>query len=513
MGSSAIEPSDYSILICDDDDSIRTFLNSVVGEWGFKVDVVASGEDALLHFEEKGAPDVLLTDINMGGMSGVDLARESKQRAQRTEVIMMTAQASFETAVTAMRIGVFDYLCKPFDDMDDIKHTLLHVCERIYFRIRNEFLVRELARKHREIESLARMSKELAESRDLTKVIQIGCEGLSRAFGECPVAFFQYLPAQSALIGAVRHPSQLFGGARPSRIVPERYANDRAALVQYFNNVTQDSVFFEQIFKTQQNNGKGLRLDPGGAWKSVALVTRNTPRGLFILHMQNSEDAASTDLLQRHIQTLSTGFENAVLHAKLVDSSIRDGLTGLWNVRHMRERLETEILRAARLQHPLSLLFLDVDHFKHYNDANGHQAGDEVLRILSRMMQQSFRTTDLCARYGGEEFCIVMPDTCVMDAMVKAEKFRAIVEKKPFLKEETQPLGRLSISIGVSEYPSHGSSVESLIEVADAALYEAKRPRNTVVCGTAPEGHEAPFTSQRVPSGRSESPHSRRWTD
>jgi diguanylate cyclase (GGDEF)-like protein len=495
-----ISPEDYSVLICDDDESIRSLLKAAVREWGFKVGIVSSGEEALEYFKVSGPPDVLLTDINMGGMSGVELAEQVKRDNRESEVIIMTAQATFETAVEAMRIGVFDYLCKPFDDLDDIRSTLVHVCRRIYLRLRNEYLVSELARKHREIESLATMSKNLAENLDLARVVQIGCEGLSRAFGDCQTAFFQYLSSQRAVMGAARHPSNLFGGTRPSRVVPREHTNDLQSLVNYFRNVCADPIFFKQIDSAGEAPPDEPETDPARGWRSIPFVTRDIPRGLFLVRPRNWNEAEDGPLMQRYMRTLSTAFENALMHAQLVDSSTKDGLTGLCNVSHLRERLDGEIRRATRLRHPMTLLFMDVDHFKHYNDTNGHPAGDEVLRILAGTMVRSFRTTDLCARYGGEEFCVMMPDTALPDAFQRAEKFRAEVESTSFPDEDSQPLGRITISIGVAEYPTHDQTVDKMIEIADAALYEAKKKRNHVVAGKVEKGYLPPFESHPVRS-------------
>jgi diguanylate cyclase (GGDEF)-like protein len=159
----------------------------------------------------------------------------------------------------------------------------------------------------------------------------------------------------------------------------------------------------------------------------------------------------------------------------------RDGLTGLFNHRYLREALEVELARSRRHGHVFSLVLLDVDHFKHYNDTHGHLAGDEVLRGLGRIVLETNRITDLCARYGGEEFAILLPETGRAGVLVRAERMRRAVEEHPFPKRETQPLEKVTISLGCSCYPEDGQDAPTLIGRADEALYRAKQKgRNTV---------------------------------
>ncbi len=154
--------------------------------------------------------------------------------------------------------------------------------------------------------------------------------------------------------------------------------------------------------------------------------------------------------------------------------AITDGLTGLFNHRHFQETLSFELTRSQRASHPASVVMIDVDHFKHYNDHNGHPAGDKLLRTLAEIFRGQLRSVDLVARYGGEEFVILLLDTDLDAALAVAEKIRKRVEHEPFPNGESQPLGRLTISVGVASFARHGSSPGQLVEAADQALYRAK---------------------------------------
>lgn len=162
--------------------------------------------------------------------------------------------------------------------------------------------------------------------------------------------------------------------------------------------------------------------------------------------------------------------------------SITDSLTGVFNHRHFYTLLNNEMERTKRYNRPLSLLFIDVDYFKDYNDINGHLAGDEVLKNIAKAIKANIRTTDYLCRYGGEEFTVILPESEKDEAKLAGEKIRGKVEEEYFPNEEKQPNGKITISIGVSNIPEDTNDLEDLVIKADNALYEAKaRGRNLVV--------------------------------
>jgi diguanylate cyclase (GGDEF)-like protein len=183
--------------------------------------------------------------------------------------------------------------------------------------------------------------------------------------------------------------------------------------------------------------------------------------------------------------------ELAEADLRLGQLAVTDGLTGLYNHRHFHERLHLEVERSQRSGLPLSLLMLDVDHFKQFNDAFGHPAGDEVLRQLARVFGDARRANDVVARYGGEEFAVILVDTAKFTAAKVAERIRERVHAHDF-SEAAPRAGRLSVSVGVATYPEDGGDAEGLVRVADAALYAAKRAgRNRVVLATESLVHPA----------------------
>ncbi len=171
---------------------------------------------------------------------------------------------------------------------------------------------------------------------------------------------------------------------------------------------------------------------------------------------------------------------------KLEEQSITDGLTGLKNRRLFDERLDEEFRRAQRYSDPVSLIMIDLDHFKQVNDRYGHQTGDTVLRESAALVRQSIRDTDIGARYGGEEFAVILPKTHLSGALAVAERIWRDLGRKVYRTEPQasrhQEL-RVTASIGLAFYPSKDiTSSESLVRYADEALYQAKRSGRNTIC-------------------------------
>jgi diguanylate cyclase len=163
--------------------------------------------------------------------------------------------------------------------------------------------------------------------------------------------------------------------------------------------------------------------------------------------------------------------------------SLRDPLTSLANRKHFEMILEQAIGETDTGEDPCSVLLMDIDHFKQFNDGHGHQVGDEVLRLMARHLRESLKGLDVAARYGGEEFAVLLPKTDLARAKMVAENIRAAIAKKVVRKRSTgESLGQVTVSIGVAEH-QRGEDSESLIGRADAALYQAKRAGRNVVCG------------------------------
>ncbi|SDO74277.1 bifunctional diguanylate cyclase/phosphohydrolase [Clostridium gasigenes] len=159
---------------------------------------------------------------------------------------------------------------------------------------------------------------------------------------------------------------------------------------------------------------------------------------------------------------------------KLEGLANEDGLTGVYNHRYFQDALKTKIEMSNRLSQPISMIFIDIDYFKHYNDLYGHQKGDEVLKSIGKILRENIRKEDIVARYGGEEFAVLLPNIKENEAIIIADNIRGIIESTKFYGEENQPKGKLTVSMGVSVYPDKCKTEIELIKSADDALYRAK---------------------------------------
>lgn len=200
---------------------------------------------------------------------------------------------------------------------------------------------------------------------------------------------------------------------------------------------------------------------------------------LGVLNFERPEidgfSANQRDALITATEMVSLAVRNARLHEETVKLSLTDALTGLANRRSLFLRLDEELARLARYGQRLSLIMIDVDHFKRLNDAAGHRAGDETLQEFSSILRSQVRRVDMLARYGGEEFMVLLPETDRQVALEIAEKLRARVEAHGFKHGEGQPGGRLTASFGVATAPLDAMESGALVDLADSALYASKR--------------------------------------
>ena len=179
--------------------------------------------------------------------------------------------------------------------------------------------------------------------------------------------------------------------------------------------------------------------------------------------------------------------ENSQLYEKTVTRAHSDSLTELWNHGYFQYLLQAELEKAKISKAPLSLVMLDIDNFKIYNDSLGHQSGDKILKDLATLIKNQSRKMDYVCRYGGEEFTIILPQTEKKEAFLIAERIRTDVERYPFVNEEILPNKKLTASVGLSSFPEDGFSPSELISHCDKALYEAKQKgKNNTCCYSGP---------------------------
>ncbi len=211
-------------------------------------------------------------------------------------------------------------------------------------------------------------------------------------------------------------------------------------------------------------------------WICAPLVVRD--RVIGVLTVDSRQPGAFDEGHARLVQTFghhaAVALENARLHEEIRRQAITDGLTGLYNHRYFYHALGNELVRSQRYGHPCSLMILDLDTLKHYNDRYGHLAGDDLLRELADLIRGVIRQADIAARYGGDEFALILPETTEAQALAVARRLSDTIKAHEFTVRGAEEKGHITVSIGVATYPQHARDLESLVEAADMALLRAK---------------------------------------
>lgn len=224
--------------------------------------------------------------------------------------------------------------------------------------------------------------------------------------------------------------------------------------------------------------------------KCIPILNQEKVLGILCTESEPINELSSDDMvvLAAVANELAVAVENSRLFELAKKLAITDELTDLFNYRYLQERLQAEIERAQRYERPLSLMMIDMDDFKLYNDTYGHLQGDQALAEIAELFRANSRESDIIARYGGEEFCFLLPETDVSGVFVAAEKLREIVSEHRFLGRGGQRTVQLTISLGVATHPVHAGNVNDLLREADDALYIAKTTGRNRVCAPREEG-------------------------
>ncbi|MBN2830723.1 MAG: sensor domain-containing diguanylate cyclase [Candidatus Omnitrophica bacterium] len=217
----------------------------------------------------------------------------------------------------------------------------------------------------------------------------------------------------------------------------------------------------------------------------IPLKAKNKINGIIVAdNFINREPITKDDIRMLNMLANQAGLaiENSQLYEKTLMLTNSDSLTELWNHGYFQFLLHTELEKSRAMQKPLSLLMLDIDYFKVYNDALGHQTGDKILKELATLLKNQSRKIDFVCRYGGEEFAIILPQTDKKEALMIAERLRMDTEKYTFAYENILPNKKLTVSLGVASFPEDGLLPAELISASDKFLYQAKNKGRNQSC-------------------------------
>jgi diguanylate cyclase (GGDEF)-like protein len=313
------------------------------------------------------------------------------------------------------------------------------------------------------IDEMFRVASRRAVSPALLKLVEA-------LFRPEQIAIFVARPAQRKLV-------LVDGSGLPASLTPGtevEYGHGRVGIVAE-HRATMDETDFKG--KRPAGDPPGLRADALAAIASGELVY-----GIVSVGGIRMRRGMEKKLLSMAASLANVAGAHAEMRAESESASSRDGMTTLLNRRALEEKLEAEVARAEKEKGRLSVLLVDVDDFRHYNQTNGHQQGDDLLRRLAALLKSSVRSDDVVARFGGEEMVVVFPGADKETAVRLSEQLRAAVEEFPFAFRGLQPQGKVTISGGVASYPDDARGARELVRCADQAMLEAKQGgRNRVL--------------------------------
>ena len=241
-------------------------------------------------------------------------------------------------------------------------------------------------------------------------------------------------------------------------------------------DVTEDKRFFSGVDKKTKFRTKSILCVP--------IISKNKTLG--VLELINKKDGSSfeqneLDLMLKLVDHAAIAIERSMLYERTAELAVTDDLTKLFNFRFLDQRLEDEIKKCKKEGGSVSLIFLDMDHFKLINDNYGHLMGSKVLIEVAQILIRALRDVDIIARYGGDEFVIVLPDTGTKTTYRISKRIQNLIRKHTFLGEDNLT-ARLTASFGIATYPVHANSKLELIRLADQAMYNVKNKTRDDIC-------------------------------
>jgi diguanylate cyclase (GGDEF)-like protein/PAS domain S-box-containing protein len=436
------------ILVVDDTSVNLLLLIRILESRGYFVEGVDNGKSAI----EKAitsSPDLILLDIAMAGMDGYETCAQLKvdERTRNIPIIFISALDDVDAKVKAFQAGGVDYITKPVG-MEEVE-------ARVDIHLANKILQSQLKETNSE---LALRIKELTFSQSLVQERESKLQAFINALPNQSFIYDEeghYLEVLSAQFDLLTASVEDLKCHTIKEMMPEDIALEMMQVIHRTieTGATQVMEYKLNVMDGSEHwfEGRSALMEKGdaGHGKVVFIVTEVSERVRLYQEVQ-------------HLATL-------------------DSLTGCLNRRHFLTLANQELERTIRYQRPLSLLMLDIDHFKIINDTYGHAVGDKVLCSLVDLCRSNLRNVDIISRHGGEEFIILLPETQKDTAFTVAERLRGSVEKMQVMHSEQKI--SITVSIGISSVeiqPGKIESVELLIHRADMAMYDAKTTRNAV---------------------------------
>ncbi|HEY3288374.1 MAG TPA: diguanylate cyclase [Gemmatimonadaceae bacterium] len=488
--------SEARVLVVDDDEGVRRSLATALGDVGCVVREATDAASMRLLLTE-WEPTLLLLDASLPDGEGTQLLQELKagNGTRELPVILLASRLPDELTELALGLGAADVLRKPFRPRELVArvqaqlrlHALLRTTQAALLSAEDELnRVREDSENRRKlVDILHEVTGDLSSD----EIYHILARRVARALSlsRCSVILARPGDKVGVVATAFDNPA-----IRNWEINLDAYPEIRAALEHGHPVLVEDlhtSPLYEDLRREWAANGTQV---PIRSVIALPFTLGKVQAGVFFLRRMVNEPPLTNEDVEFADSVIKAAVA-AIHRAQVIETTKADNarlevlahtdpLTQVLNRRALTVRLASELERARRYDSVLTLLMVDLDHFKNVNDTYGHLVGDEVLREVATLLQNEVRSVDVVARYGGEEFVVVLPETSLVGATTFAERIREHVAATPFAGSLVEPL-HLTASIGVSSYPSATiTTVDDLFARADEALYRAKADGRNRVC-------------------------------
>lgn len=416
------------ILIIDDEQSVLDILRMHLEQEGFTCTTTTDPRQAL---DEVGSRtfDAIVTDLRMPEISGNEVVERARTVDPDLAIIVVTAVVEVSNAVQAMRLGADEYVLKPFD-LNEISIAVAKALEK-----------RRLVAENRRYQ--AQLEERMADAERDLRTTHIYLENLLNS-------------AVDAIMATDRNARIRFSNRGAQQLLG--YTEDELHELNLWDILIGGREEYDYLHRVTNIDAPIQNYESEFRHKNGETI----PVSISLSKMQTDEDAAPSVLAICKDIT-----EQKRLEMELKEMTIRDSLTGLYNQRSFYDKLRAEVERAKRQKYPLTLLFIDVDNFKSYNDAHDHLAGDRVLEEIGGVIRECTRQhVDLGFRYGGDEFTVILPEAPETQARQIAERIRTTFQAKRF--------DMLTLSIGLMAY-NEKYSERAFVQFTDSMMYEAKR--------------------------------------